>query len=78
MPTVKNEPKISVSHSLFDQLLQSELNEQGQVVIHGSITAEKESVFIRIWPTTFLFDLHSTKSHLVYLKKSQLFPAWTE
>ena len=78
MPTVKNEPKISVSHSLFDQL-QSAVNEQGQVVIHGFITAEEESVFIRIWPTTFLFDLHSThKSHLVYFEKISAFPAWTE
>lgn len=78
MPTVKNKPKISVSPSLFDQV-ESQINELGQVVIHGSVSAKSESVFIRIWPTTFLFDLHSThKSHLVYFEKISAFPAWTE
>ena len=78
MPTVKNKPKISVSHSLFEQV-ESQFHELGQVVIHGSVSAKSESVFIRIWPTTFLFDLHSThKRHLVYFEKISAFPAWTE
>lgn len=53
---------------------------EGQVIIHGLFKAPPtQSVHIRIWPSTYLFDKHSEhRSELVWHDKISVFPYWTE
>lgn len=61
------------------QELESYASQEGQVIIHGVCRANEIPIFIRIWPTTYLFDQHSSHiSELVHFEKISAFPAWTE
>lgn len=51
---------------------------EGQVIIHGQCKAGADGMAIRIWPTTFLFDCHSShKSQLLFFENITGFPEWT-
>lgn len=70
------EPKVNISPSLLEEL-QSKIHEQGQVVVH-CILLSMMPTYIRIWPTTYLYDHHSEhKSELVHAEKISYFPEWT-
>lgn len=78
MPAIISNPKTLISDDILVEL-DSFSAEQGQVVIHGLITSGIEPFFIRVWPTTYLFDRDSTHiSELVYFEKITGFPAWTQ
>ncbi len=78
MPLIIEIPQITVSPDMLNEL-EKFTADQGQVVIHGIIKSSEESTFVRIWPTTFLFDRNSTHiSELVHFEKISGFPVWTE
>ncbi|MBT8191596.1 MAG: hypothetical protein HKO89_07330 [Saprospiraceae bacterium] len=70
------EPKINISPSLLEEL-EHQIHEQGQVVVH-CILESLFPTYIRIWPTTYLYDQNSPhKSELVHAEKISYFPVWT-
>lgn len=78
MPQIINNPVINISPEILKELNEFTV-EKGQVVVHGLTKRTNEIQFIRIWPTTYLFDLHSDHiSELVYFEKITGFPSWTE
>jgi len=78
MPAVIEKPKVNISPSLLKQL-ETYTSDQGQVIIHGVCKATSENPYIRIWPTTYLFDQHTDHvSELVHFEKISAFPVWTE
>ncbi len=77
--TVIEKSKVDIEQSILDQLC-SQVDEQGQVVLHFLF---KASIFggekIRIWPSTFLYDNQSEfRSALVHQENISLAPQWTE
>ncbi|MBT8234508.1 MAG: hypothetical protein HKO66_14680 [Saprospiraceae bacterium] len=71
---IKN-PKVDISKELLAEL-ETQIHEQGQVVVH-CIQETIMPSFIRIWPTTFLYDHHSEhKSELVHAENITYFPNW--
>ena len=75
MATIIKNPKIEISPDLL-QDLKEQIHEQGQVVVH-CIQVTDHSSYIRIWPTTFLFDQHSEHvSSLVHAENITYFPEW--
>ena len=78
MPSIIEKPRTIISPNLLKEL-EEYTSDQGQVVVHGIVRPQNESTFIRIWPTTFLFDQHSAHiSELVHFEKISGFPVWTE
>jgi hypothetical protein len=78
MPVIIEKPKVSIAPALLKEL-QTFTSDQGQVIIHGVCRTGSEGTFIRIWPTTFLFDHHSSHvSELVHFERISGFPVWTE
>jgi len=74
-PSIIKEPKIEVSPDLLREL-ESQVHEQGQVVVH-CVQVATEPTLIRIWPTTFLYDQHSAHiSELVHAENITYFPHW--
>ena len=73
--TVITEPRIDISPDLLEEL-QNQVHEQGQVVVH-CIQESPYPSFIRIWPSTYLYDQHSVhKSELVHAENICYFPQW--
>jgi len=69
-------PKIDISPALLEAL-ETQIHEQGQVVVHCIQVANFPSL-IRIWPTTHLYDHHSEHvSTLVHAENITYFPQWT-
>lgn len=78
MPSIIDNPAIYIAPELLEKL-NAYTADQGQVVVHGIAKTQNEAQYIRIWPTTFLFDLHSDHiSELVYFEKITGYPVWTE
>lgn len=73
--TIIKDPKVDISTDLLEEL-QSKIHEQGQVVVHCLQESDYPS-FIRIWPSTYLYDHHSDhRSELVHAEKITYFPNW--
>jgi hypothetical protein len=78
MPLIIDKPATIISPALLKEL-ENSTHEFGQVVIHGICKAKDSPSFIRIWPTTFLFDRHSSHiSELLFFEKISRFPIWTK
>ncbi|HLO52663.1 MAG TPA: hypothetical protein VK169_00165 [Saprospiraceae bacterium] len=76
-PTIIDKPKTKIDRKVL-KALQAYESTEGQVIIHGFVKTQHEDMFIRIWPTTFLFDQHSSyQSELVHYEKISGFPTWT-
>lgn len=74
-PTVIDNPKVDISPSILEEL-KTQVHEQGQVVVH-CIQATEYPSYIRIWPTTYLYDQHSEhRSELVHAENITYFPNW--
>lgn len=74
---VITQPKIQIDPKVLAEL-KSETEELGQVVLHIFYNAPVYSFMnIRIWPTTYLYDQHSShKSELVHFENICLYPQW--
>jgi len=73
-----DKPKISISKEIREQLL-TQTEEQGQVILHFLYRSGLYGSRIRIWPTTYLYDQHTThRSELVHREQISLFPEWTD
>ncbi|MFZ1525484.1 MAG: hypothetical protein WAT22_11755 [Saprospiraceae bacterium] len=78
MPVIIDNPVVKIAPEILKEL-STFTYEKGQVVVHGLTKKTTETQYIRIWPTTFLFDLHSDHiSELIYYEKISGFPIWTE
>jgi hypothetical protein len=76
-PVIVRNPKVEIAPDLLAEL-KSQVHEAGQVVVH-CLQNSSEPTFIRIWPTTFLFDHHSDHvSTLVHAENITYFPEWKE
>ncbi len=74
-PVVINNPRISISPSILEDL-ESQVHEAGQVVVHCIQVSDFPS-YIRIWPTTYLYDQFSShRSELVHAENISYFPTW--
>ncbi len=77
MATIITKPDIEISAEI-KELIKHHTEEMGQVVIH--FTVDNPGVhdsFIRIWPTTFLYDHHSShRSELVHIENIVYYPNW--
>lgn len=77
MSTIITKPKVEIAPDLLNELNTLVQNE-GQVVVHCiSSAAATMDYYIRIWPTTFLFDHNSDhRSELVHVEKITMAPMW--
>lgn len=70
-------PKIQIDSSILEEL-ETQIHEEGQVIFH--CLYHNKYMFesaIRIWKTTYLFDLHSDhKSNLIHAEKIVYAPEW--
>jgi len=74
-PTIIQQPKVDISPDLLSELKEL-VQEAGQVVIH-CIQTTPGPTYIRIWPTTYLYDQHSDHvSELVHAENITYFPQW--
>ena len=72
---VITEPKVDIDPDLLEELA-SQIHEQGQIVIH-CLQASVFPSFIRIWPSTFLYDQQSDhRSELVHAENIVYYPNW--
>ena len=75
MAIVISNPKVNISPDLLEDL-KEQIHEQGQVVVH-CIQVTDHASYIRIWPSTYLFDQHSEHaSELVHAENITYFPEW--
>lgn len=75
-PTIIEKPKVEIAPELLQEL-ETQVQEQGQVVVHCLLEQIFPS-YIRIWQTTYLYDQHSPhKSELVHAEKISYYPTWT-
>ena len=75
-PTIIEEPSIDIAPDLLSEL-ESQIHEQGQVVVHCIHNNDYPS-YVRIWQTTYLYDHHSDhRSELVHAEKITYYPIWT-
>ena len=73
--TIIEKPEVEISKKLLHELM-SKIHEQGQVIVH-CIQRTIYPSFIRIWPTTFLYDHNSEhRSNLVHAENICYFPNW--
>lgn len=78
MSEVVVKPEIKISPSLLEKI-QTQVHEQGQVIVHFVMRTAYFGMNIRIWPTTYLFDQHSDhRSELVHAENISHYPTWTE
>jgi len=78
--TVIEKPKVDISPDLLTEI-KSQIHEMGQVVLHVLYTVPPgiHPTYIRIWPTTYLFDKNSPhKSELVHAEHIAYYPDWYE
>lgn len=76
--TIIKEPEVKIDSKLLHEL-KTQTHERGQVVLHFlyfSFSLYGESR-IRIWPTTYLYDQHSShRSEMVHAEKITMYPEW--
>ncbi len=74
---VITKPSIQIDPEIL-RGLKNETEEMGQVVLHFLYNAPiTQFMNIRIWPTTFLYDQHSSHcSELVHIEHIVLAPLW--
>jgi hypothetical protein len=73
--TIIEKPEVEISPSILNEL-ESQIHEQGQIIVHCIQECNFPS-FIRIWPTTYLYDHHSeARSELVHAENICYFPEW--
>lgn len=77
MATVVTKPGVDIS-SEIKKLIQYSTEELGQVVIHFTVdNPGDQETWIRIWPTTFLYDQKSAhNSDLVHIENIVYYPNW--
>lgn len=79
MSTIQiTKPKVEISPEILKQL-NTQINEMGQVVIHILFDQSNslQGSFIRIWPTSFLYDLNSDHvSTLIHTENIVMPPQW--
>lgn len=78
--TVITKPKVEIDPKLLKEI-KTQVHELGQVVLHFIYTVPQSLYpsYIRIWPTTFLYDKGSAhKSELVHIENISLYPTWYE
>ncbi len=75
--TIITKPKVDIAPSILKDL-ETRTKEEGQVVLHFILhNSYSESSLIRIWPSSYLFDLDSShSSDLVHVENITLFPTW--
>lgn len=76
-PTIIQKPKISIDPEILRQTEELVVTES-QVIIHCIINAPwYGEIGIRIWPSTYLYDFHSThRSELVHFENITAYPDW--
>ena len=77
--TIIEKPKVEIDPDLLNQIKTS-FDYEGQVILHF-LYANLSLAYgmIRIWPSSYLFDLHSNhRSDLVHVENISLFPKWQE
>jgi len=77
MATVVTKPEIEIS-SEIKKRIKHQVEEMGQVVIHFTVdNPSGQDSYIRIWPTTYLYDQHSShNSELVHIENIVYYPDW--
>ena len=66
-------PKIQISEDILAEI-KTQTAEMGQVVIHFLFESNQIDYYIRIWPTTFLYDNHSAhRSELIHHENISLY-----
>lgn len=77
--TIIKKPKTIISEKLLRQI-KTQTEEMGQVVLHFVFRTPDMiygDTLIRIWPTTYLYDLDSAhKSELVHIENITYYPDW--
>lgn len=74
-PILIENPEVKISSDVLEEL-KEQAHEVGQVVVHCIQTTPFPS-YIRIWPTTYLYDQHSShSSELVHAENITYFPQW--
>ncbi|KXK40029.1 MAG: hypothetical protein J5I52_06970 [Saprospiraceae bacterium] len=77
MASIIEAPSVTIEPILL-KMLESFEADAGQVVIHGICSGGFSGTYIRIWPTTYLFDHNSAhKSELVHFERISVYPKWT-
>ena len=72
-----DQPTIEIDVDLLNEL-EKGIHEEGQVVLHILFESPDEECGIRIWPTSFLFDLSSDhQSKIIHAENISFFPIWT-
>lgn len=78
-PTIIKKPETKISTKLLREI-KTKTEEMGQVVLHFVFQTSESMLgdtLIRIWPTTFLYDLGSShKSDLVHIENITYYPDW--
>ena len=79
MATVITKPETTICSKLLEEI-KDQTEEMGQVVLHFILKAPDQlfgDTLIRIWPTTYLYDLHSAhRSDLVHIENISYYPEW--
>jgi hypothetical protein len=66
----------SIAKELKEKLKEN-LSLESQVVVHINFTSPGRASWLRIWPSTFLFDNHSPhKSKLIFHHNITLYPSY--
>lgn len=76
-PEIVVKPKIDISPEILNQF-KTQSQTEGQVIVHCFYPSPLSSfTFIRIWRSTYLFDLKGPhKSELVFFENIALAPQW--
>ncbi|MBK9735848.1 MAG: hypothetical protein IPO92_13150 [Saprospiraceae bacterium] len=76
-PAIIEKPKTIISADTLKSL-ENYTSTEGQVIVHGYCKTGVSDMYIRIWPTTYLYDQHSDhRCDLLYFEKISGFPSWT-
>lgn len=77
--TIITRPRVEIESDLLAEM-KNQINEAGQVILHILYsTPIGMPSYIRIWPTTYLFDKDSPhKSELVHAENITYYPYWYE
>lgn len=75
---IVTKPKVDIDSNLLAEI-EKQTHEMGQVVIHCIYENDtQEASLIRIWPSTYLYDKHSSHiSDLVLAERISYYPIWT-
>ena len=77
MAQIITKPKVDIDPDLLSSLKEL-VSLEGQVIIHCLYASLMGGDAIRIWPSTYLFDLHSDHvSSLVHVEGISMYPTWT-